>query len=172
VLDLGCGTGRNTLFLAEHFDVTATDISETALDILRKKISSIKIEKNDMKNLCYSDNTFDAIFCISVLFHGTVVEINQSISEIHRVLKPGGYLVATMLSTEDPDVKVGKEIEPMTFIGLDEEEDTPHHYVTEKEIKELFNKFNVKSLKHLKKKVDYKRRKDYSWVFHMITQKT
>lgn len=39
VLDLGCGTGRHSIFLAESgFDVTAADISEHAVAITKEKV--------------------------------------------------------------------------------------------------------------------------------------
>ena len=42
VLDLGCGTGRYTIFLAKTgFDVYACDLSEKAIEIVKKELPSV-----------------------------------------------------------------------------------------------------------------------------------
>jgi len=44
ILDLGCGTGRNSLFFAQHrFKVFASDISTELLEVLRNKVINKKI---------------------------------------------------------------------------------------------------------------------------------
>jgi SAM-dependent methyltransferase len=50
-------------------------------------------EIEDITNLSYLDNSIDSVICISVLQH--VFDFNQAISEIIRVLKPGGKALIT-----------------------------------------------------------------------------
>jgi 2-polyprenyl-3-methyl-5-hydroxy-6-metoxy-1,4-benzoquinol methylase len=66
VLDLGCGIGRNSLYLAENgFDVYAYDLSESGLARLtaeaRKSKLEVKIQKGDMIDLPYETDSFDCI---------------------------------------------------------------------------------------------------------------
>ncbi len=56
ILDLGCGTGRNTIYLAQQgFKVTATDISEKGLEITSKKAKKLGFDitttRHDMRNI-------------------------------------------------------------------------------------------------------------------------
>jgi tellurite methyltransferase len=72
VLDLGCGEGKNSFFLANNgFDVTAVDISSVGIDKLKKfakqKNLNIKSKKADINNYLFSCEKFDAIFAIHVL---------------------------------------------------------------------------------------------------------
>jgi ubiquinone/menaquinone biosynthesis C-methylase UbiE len=148
IIDLGCGLGWNTIFLArEGFNIWAGDICKGYIDTLRDKTSkmnlkNINCKQLDMKNIPYEDNSFDAVICTSTLNHGTLREIKMIIDEIHRVLKPNGILITDLLSVEDQSFGIGEMIETNTFIGGRKgEEDIPHHYTDENEIMELFKSF-------------------------------
>jgi len=59
-----------------------------------------------------------------------------------RVLKPRGIIITEFMSIKDKTYGKGRKIEKNTFIGsMKGEEDIPHHYFTDKEIKTLFSKF-------------------------------
>lgn len=183
ILDLGCGAGRHSIFLAKGgFDVVATDISSNALKILKEKIKyekikNIKIKKHDMSSIPFSDNYFDAVICVGVLPHGTINKISKTIEEVHRVLKNKGMFFTDFMSTKDPDYKMCKsnpkryrEIEPNTFLGLEEEEDTPHHYVSRDEVIRLFSRFKIIKLEHKTHHISYKTRKNRAAQFHIIAK--
>ncbi len=148
ILDLGCGTGKHSIFLAkEGFSVYATDISQTGIDIAKQKIKSIGInnihfKKHDMREIPYSANLFDAVLCIWTIYHGTLDEIKKTVSEIYRVLKSNGTVITDFLSVADITYGPGNEIERNTFIGAkNQEEDIPHHYSTREELIRLFADF-------------------------------
>lgn len=148
ILDLGCGTGKHSIFLAEKgFSVYATDISLSGLEITKKKAGLLKLDnisfrQHDMRNIPFSDNFFDAVICIWTIYHGTLPEIFKTVNEIHRVLIPGGMVITDFLSIADSTYGIGKEIEKNTFVGAKAtEEDVPHHYSTREEIRQLFSEF-------------------------------
>ncbi len=149
ILDLGCGLGWNSVFLArEGFNIWAGDICKEYIDILRDKankmnLKNINCKQFDMKAIPpYEDNSFDVVICTSTLNHGTFREIKMTIDEIHRVLKPNGILITDLLSVEDQSFGIGKMIEANTFVGGRKgEEGIPHHYTDENEIMELFKLF-------------------------------
>lgn len=178
ILDLGCGTGRHTMYLAHQgFDVTGIDISETALAITSNKlrdanIRSVKLVRHDMESLPFPDGHFDAVVCMGVLTHGFYVKIHKTISEIHRVIKSKGFLIADVLSTKDPDYGKGTEIEPNTYLGLGEEEDTPHHYYTKKDVLNTFSAFRQLRARHMTRKVAYKKRKNHVANWDIFATKT
>ena len=66
---------------------------------------NITISNDDMTNLHFEDESFDKIFCISVIEHLSVAEAKKSIEEMVRVVKPGGKILLTI----DHD---GKHVNP------------------------------------------------------------
>ena len=174
ILDLGCSTGRNSLFLVEQgFSVYSVDNSETAIKMLNQKIKS-KNQKNvmtsiqDMRSLSFKNNFFDAVICTGVLQHAILEDQKKTIKEIKRVLRKNGLLITDLMSTKDPDFKAGKEIEKNTFIGLEEEEETPHHCSDRKEARELFSGFGIIKFYHKTKPIGYKTRKNMEAKWHIV----
>lgn len=148
ILDLGCGTGRHSIFLASKgFTVYASDISPTGIAIAEEKakslnISNIHFQQHDMRSIPYPDSYFDAILCIWTIYHGTLDEIIKTVSEIYRVLRLNGMVLTDFLSVDDSTYGTGKEIERNTFVGDKKtEEDVPHHYFTREELTQLFSEF-------------------------------
>ena len=92
-LEVGCGGGILCEEIARMgFDVTGIDPSEHSLQIATShaKESGLRInyEKGTGEALPYRDNSSDIVFCCDVLEH--VRDVPKVISEIFRVLKPGG----------------------------------------------------------------------------------
>jgi ubiquinone/menaquinone biosynthesis C-methylase UbiE len=150
ILDLGCGTGRHTaLFQKNGFKVYGCDSSASALSMARAMLPQADFQQCDMGLLPYHDQCFDGIVCHAVIQHGTVATIQKTIAEIHRVLKCGGALFLTVISTEHPEYLTGQEIEPGTKMNIDAiDGDMPHHYFTESEMKDLFGDFAIEKLEH------------------------
>lgn len=147
ILDLGCGTGKHSIFLAKRgFSVYATDISLSGIKIAKNKAESqglnIHFKQHDMKSIPFDENFFDAVICTWTIYHGMLKSIKQTISEVHRVLKQDGMFVTDFLSVDDSTFGIGKEIEKNTFIGeKGDEQDIPHHYVTRDELVRLLSEF-------------------------------
>ena len=179
ILDLGCGTGRNSLFFAQHgFEVFASDIYEKPIGILRdkvnrKNISNIDICNFSFQDILFEDNFFDAVVCTSVLHHAKLKDIERGIAEIYRVLKPKGCLICDMLSKDDLSYGLGKAIEENTFIGYREgEEGIPHHYTDIKELKKTLEKFHEVNIYTNEYIIDGLNGKEYcSKVFDVIAFK-
>lgn len=159
ILDLACGTGRHTIYLASNgFLVYGTDISRKGITIARKKakehgLRNIKLKVHDMKKIPFPDDSFDAVLCVWSMGHGTLKAHAEIIAEIRRVLKPGGMLIADFMSTKNKYFGKGKELEKNTFIGeVPGEEDVPHHYFTLGELKDLFARFSRSKIKHMKER--------------------
>lgn len=92
-LDIGCGGGiLAEEFAAAGFKVTGIDPSENSLHTAREhaKLSGLNIDyrAGTGENLDFPDNSFDVVYCCDVLEH--VRDLPKCISEITRVLKPGG----------------------------------------------------------------------------------
>lgn len=98
VLDVACGTGRHTVMLARQgFKVFGLDISPEAIKLgyawlAREKLKAKLHVQSMFDKLPYKDEFFDAVVCIKSLNHGRIEDIRRAITEIERVLKPGGMI--------------------------------------------------------------------------------
>ena len=99
ILELGCGTGSMWL---EHKEVMAickqivlSDLSAGMLETAQKNIgemNNVAYEVIDIQNIPYDDNYFDIVIANYMLYH--VPDLHKAISEVSRVLRPGGYFYA------------------------------------------------------------------------------
>lgn len=99
LLDVGCGTGRHALRCAEAgAQVTALDFSSGMLEKARSKpgAANLTFIAHDLTQpLPFSAAQFDRALCCLVLDH--IPRPVDLFSEIHRVLRPGGFLIASMM---------------------------------------------------------------------------
>lgn len=110
VLDLGCGTGNDTLYLIEKgFDVVACDYSKVVLDILKNKIPKAKTKNVDVtKKLPFPDNSFDVIIADLVLHFFNDKTTKNIMKEIRRILTEHGVLLARVNSLADTNYEDGQ----------------------------------------------------------------
>ena len=99
VLDCGCGEGALLPTLSNRFsEVCALDQEvQGALRLVRQmNLPNVRLMRGDIYRLPYSDRTFDLVVTADVLEH--LENLHGALSEIHRVLKPGGTLLASFPS--------------------------------------------------------------------------
>jgi cyclopropane fatty-acyl-phospholipid synthase-like methyltransferase len=102
VLDLGCGAGVPiTLALAERFDVTGVDISAEQLALGRQQVRDATFIHADMAAVDFADASFDAVVSFYAIFHLPRAEHAPLFARIHRWLRPGGYLLASLAMTDE-----------------------------------------------------------------------
>jgi len=93
VLELGCGTGKNTAFLIKKAkNITGLDFSDEMLNKARKKIKSSKVNfiKTDLTHKWQvADNWFDLVTCSLTLEH--IEDLNQIFKQAHQKLQIDGY---------------------------------------------------------------------------------
>ena len=106
VLDLGCGQGRNALFLAQHgFDVTAVDQNELSLEILQSIVEQEDLEMTlgfyDIHSASIGQ-TYDFILSTVVLMFLQADRIPAIIKNMQEQTSIGGYnLIVCAMDTED-----------------------------------------------------------------------
>lgn len=95
VLDIGTGLGFVTLDMADMVgpsgSITGIDSSEPMLEFARKRCADkpwINFQTGDATNLPIADSSFDV--AVSVQVYEYIAELTQALSEMHRVLRPGG----------------------------------------------------------------------------------
>ncbi|MDU6819314.1 tellurite resistance methyltransferase TehB [Leclercia adecarboxylata] len=112
-LDLGCGNGRNSLYLAANgFDVTAWDKNANSIDNIesikaKEGITNLQTAIQDLNTLRF-DGEYDFILSTVVLMFLQAETIPGLIDNMQRCTKPGGYnLIVAVMDTEDYPCNVG-----------------------------------------------------------------
>ncbi len=109
ILEIGCGNGFQSLYILDKFkpgSVTGIDINEYSINIAKARV----VEGNIQNATFHVDNaqeltkveseSMDMVINIESAFH--YPDKDKFLSEIHRVLKPGGlFLIADILNKKD-----------------------------------------------------------------------
>jgi ubiquinone/menaquinone biosynthesis C-methylase UbiE len=98
VLEVGCGVGASAVYIASEVgcNVTGVDVSERMIQRARERARDNKLEHlaqfrtAEMHELPFSDETFDVVYCESVLAFSH--DKAKAIAEMARVLRPGGHI--------------------------------------------------------------------------------
>jgi SAM-dependent methyltransferase len=102
-LDICCGAGTNTVYLAENgFDVTGIDISPTAIAYAKARAAEthvkIRFFVQDFLKLPFKDGEFDFVYDMGCFHHVKPDDRSTFIQGVHRVLKLGGTYMLTCFS--------------------------------------------------------------------------
>ena len=94
VLEIGVGMGADHCewAKAQPRSLTGIDLTPRAIDFTRKRLAYhgyySNLQTSDAERLIFSDNSFDLVYSWGVLHH--TPDTKAAISEVHRVLRPGG----------------------------------------------------------------------------------
>ncbi len=107
VLDIGCGVGTTAIAMAKRFmvAVTAADVSADMLDRAIANVEAagvrdrVSVEAADICALPYDDGRFDRVVAEAVTMF---VDRDRAISELVRVCRPGGLVLATEFQWRRP----------------------------------------------------------------------
>lgn len=99
VLDVGCGTGDDLIYLVSHFsslNLTGVDGDPKVLVIAKNKAIkanlNIKFRVNLAERLSFANNSFDVVWSSLMIHHLPTKYKLLALQEMRRVLKPGGRL--------------------------------------------------------------------------------
>jgi len=103
ILDAGCGFGEIDVLLAQNtdFDIVGFDLSEIAVEAAKNNVKKaslenrIKIERGDIFNLEYADESFDVVISFGYISAASYPGVQKDIA---RVLKPGGILICDFIN--------------------------------------------------------------------------
>ena len=159
ILDLGCGLGRHSILFGKlGFDVTAIDLSETAVEYTKERIIKENLKCNvlkcDMQQLPFEDNTFDAVWSYMVISHTDTKGFKKILNEIKRVSKHNAGIFITLCSKETWSYKEAgyPKIDENSIIKTAEgpEKGIVHYYVDLDDIlKFMGNDFDLIKIRHI-----------------------
>jgi SAM-dependent methyltransferase len=101
VLDLACGRGRCADILAQATRVMGIDISGVAINMAQQSHRdkpNFFFDRMDAHNLSFPTHSFDIVLFIDAIEH--VLDADRVFTEITRVLKPGGVVLATVANRD------------------------------------------------------------------------
>jgi ubiquinone/menaquinone biosynthesis C-methylase UbiE len=114
-LDVACGTGRHTAYLASlGHDVIGVDTSPEMLARAREKVPEGDFYEADLHEVPLADDSVDLVVCAIALSH--VPDLARALTEFVRVLRPNGHLVIS-----DSRGLIGDVGFPLVRIGPDGE---------------------------------------------------
>lgn len=143
VLDIGAGTGElsHEMITKHLLNVTAIDLSKKMVRITKKQYPDLNIRCMDIIDLKFLPKSFNAVFANYSLIHIPEQDITKVLKQIHKVLKPKGYVYFSLQKPTSKKQKDGfydvvyqKQIK--LFINL----------INEKEIRKYLNKAKFKVL--------------------------
>ena len=92
VLDAMCGSGQTTEYLLAHgAKVTGLDISNEVIETFQTRWTNATAVNRSMLDSGLPDGTFDCVVVVGGLHH-IHPHVKRAVTELHRILKPGGYL--------------------------------------------------------------------------------
>lgn len=140
VLDVACGLSHPFRFVCEKItgnadacdlDGNISDIGQTinairyqhgekAVGVFNENLEDYKAVfdksfRSDIKNITADHDSYDVVFCISVLEHLDTEDIETALSEMSRIVKPDGLIVITL---DVPSVDIEKFLSLVEKVGL------------------------------------------------------
>jgi len=175
ILDLGAGIGRHALAFARAghqvtaLDASAAAVAATSAAAFAQWLTLTSVDA-PMTALPLPDAAFDHVLAWNVIYHGDESVVRKTLAEVHRVLRPGGSVMATMLSARRLPVEQakapGREISRNTWV-FDGPGDKvhPHYFCTAPDLLSLLWGFEVFSL------FDRPHEKPGSWHWHLLAER-
>lgn len=100
VLDVGCGTGRDTAWLAEQgFAATGVDLSGGMLHEARRRGVTAPLAQADMRYLPFRKGSYRGLWVCASLLHIPKAQAGAVLRELERVVHPGHVYIAVKRGT-------------------------------------------------------------------------
>lgn len=177
VLDLGCGIGRHTLLFAETgFNVTAVDISQTALANLQDRVAGdprVRIVTGTYSEDIFPARSFDLVLSWNVLYHGSRETFKRAVALTHRWLRPDGLLFFTCPSRRDGKYGSGEEVAANTYRPLNSMHPGDVHYFADRnDLSDFLSGFEEVSVETREHYWDNKGTEQFSSHWLVLARKT
>jgi len=145
ILELGCGNGKTmSAVVGRDVRMVGLDFSMVGLKLCPPDVMGrVELVQGDAGHLPFRDGCFDMVIAHHLLGHLALPHRLSAVSEIERVLSPGGEVRVLVLSTGDMRFSEGGEIEANTFLNGS---GIATHFFSEAEVRELFSSMMEVSL--------------------------
>lgn len=138
ILELGCGSGRDTVYLAQHgfTRITVTDLSVDALAECARLVPAADIVCHDLRQpLPFADDSFDVVIASLCLHYFDWQRTEAIVDEIRRCLVDDGVLLCRVNSTRD-----------VNYGAVGHREIAPRYYDVDGRTKRFFAREDIDAL--------------------------
>lgn len=145
ILDLGCGSGNDTLYFIEHGKkVVACDQSPRAIDILRKNFPEVHEARclNFLDGFDWEAESFEIICADLCLHYFSGQDTREILRELNRILTSGGYLFVRVNSVKDVLHGAGEGIEVEKHLYRTNQ-GMLKRFFDQEDIEEFFSEFEI-----------------------------
>ena len=117
ILIPGIGYGRNAKIFSENgFNVTGIEISKTAISLAKHENGlDIKIHSGSVTDMPFDRKIYDGIFCYALIHLLNFQQRKKLIKDCFNQLKPGGYMIFTVVSKKASMYGDGKQLSKDRF---------------------------------------------------------
>lgn len=166
VLDLGCGDGffARVVFGRNKIHVGLDLFKSRAIAAEKEKIYK-KVVYYDGRQIPYPTGYFSTVISNCVLEH--IPNLNETLSEIKRVLKPGGYFLTSVMTDRWEDYLVGQKIFGRTYLQFMKKRQEHYNLLSKKDWTRRFTRAGLKPVKI----TDYLTAKQSAYIdiFHYLS---
>lgn len=166
VLDFGCGEGffAELIFGKGKINVGLDLFNNKRIKEAKKNIYK-KISLYDGDTIPYHNNHFNTVISNCVLEH--IPNINQSLKEIYRVLKPGRYFLTSVMANQWENNLFGSKIFGKQYLKYMRKTQVHHNLFSNKQWQTYFKKagFQIQSIDGYL----YKKSAFYLDIFHYLS---
>ena len=147
---LDCGAGGMlpplVLFYQNGFECSGIDVSGDSVNKARsfclENNLDINFSEADMRRIPFSDDEFDFVYEHYSMCHLTKADTRKAVSEMMRVVKPGGLVFLGVMSDETRPME-GREISPGEWLQEEGGRKTLHSVFSDDEADDLVSGWNV-----------------------------
>jgi SAM-dependent methyltransferase len=139
LLDVGCGTGQDSLYFAsQELEVTAIDLSTCGIQSLQSKNPKIKCIAGDICYMQFPPESFDVVYAHLSLHYFDDAVTSRIFNNIYSILRKGGLLFVKCKSTEDRLFGQGEKAGENMYFNKH-----TRHFFTREYMAEKLLKFNT-----------------------------
>jgi SAM-dependent methyltransferase len=138
ILELGCGEGLDTAWLAQHgySDLIAVDLDSKSLAQCAQHVPAAMVLRHDLRHpLPFADGSIDVVVASLCLHYFEWDKTREIAAGIRRCLKENGLLLCRLNSTRD-----------VHYGAVGHPEIGPHYYLVDGESKRFFDEDEVRAL--------------------------
>ena len=145
VLDLGCGSGNDTLYFIEKGKkVIACDQSMNAINNIQKNFPEVLEARcfNMLDGFAFADDSFGNVCADLCLHYFTETDTRMILNELRRILIPGGHVFVRVNSVKDVNHGAGQGIEVEHHLYRTED-GMFKRFFDEEDVRRLFADFEI-----------------------------
>ncbi len=117
VLETGCGNGKTLSALRDAgYDAVGVDFSGEAVEACRRLLPGAEVMQASVLQLPFPDSSFDGAVMFHVLENIAEGDTGRAVSELRRVLRPGGHLIVRAFAVGDIRSEKGERVSDDTVV--------------------------------------------------------